>query len=336
MRAFVVPRGSSSIDDLRPVERPDPSAEAGHVVVRIRAASLNYRDQAVAAGQYFGGAVTRDLIPMSDGAGDVIAVGADVTRVKVGDRVATTFFQRADRSPLAAPAALGSPLDGVLAERVALLEDGVVPLPSGYSYEEGACLPCAGVTAWHALMHAGTPVRAGDVVLTLGTGGVSMFALQFARAAGARVIVTSSSDEKLARARALGAADGINYTTMPDWEQEVLRLTAGRGADCVVEVGGVNTMPRSFAALARGGKVCLIGLLAGRDGAVSPYPLMSKGGSLHGIFVGDREMFLEMNRAIEANAIRPIVDRVFPFDDALAAFKAHAAGRFVGKIVISV
>jgi len=336
MRAFVVPKGCKSIDELRRIDRPDRDPGRGQVVVRIRAVSLNYRDQAIVAGEYFGGAAARDLIPLSDGAGDVLAVGEDVTSVKAGDRVATTFFQRTQAAPLAPHATLGSPLDGVLADRVTLFEDGVVPLPSGYSYEEAATLPCAGVTAWHALMRTGRPVRPGDTVLVLGTGGVSTLALQFARAAGARVIATSSSDAKLARVRQLGASEGINYATTPDWDKEVLRLTANRGADCIIEVGGVNTMPRSFNALARGAKVCLIGLLAGRDGAVSPYPLMAKGGSLHGIFVGDRDMFVEMNRAIEANGILPVVDRVFPFDEAIAAYKTHAAGTFVGKIVISV
>jgi NADPH:quinone reductase-like Zn-dependent oxidoreductase len=306
------------------------------VLVRLHAASLNYRDQAVIRGQYFGGIVTRDLVPMSDGAGEVTAIGADVTSVKVGDRVATTFFQRTDASPLAPPAPLGSPLDGVLAEQIVLFEDGVVPLPSGYSFEEGACLPCAAVTAWHLLMYVGRPVRPGDTVLALGTGGVSIFALQFARAAGARVIITSSSDEKLARATALGATDVVNYQTTPEWDQEVLRLTGGRGADCVVEVGGVTTMPRSFNAVGRGGKVGMIGVLGGHAGSVNPLALAGKGASAHGIFVGTRDMFLDMIRAIDVNGIRPVVDRVFPFDDARAAYHAQAAGGFVGKVVISI
>jgi NADPH:quinone reductase-like Zn-dependent oxidoreductase len=336
MRAYVLPKGSNRVEQLCLIERPDPQPGHGQVLVRIRAASLNFRDQAVASGQYLGGVVSRDLIPLSDGAGEVVAVGPGVMQVKVGDRVAGTFFQRTAPSALAPFVALGAmPRDGVLAEQVVFYEDGVVPLPRGYSFEEGACLPCAAVTAWHALMRAGRPVRPGDTMLALGTGGVSTFAVQFARAAGARVIVTSSSDEKLARARALGAVDGINYTRTPEWDQQVLSLTGGRGADCVIEVGGVNTMSRSFSALARGGKVCLIGLLAGREGAVSPYALMSKGGSLHGIFVGDRDMFLEMNRAIDANGIKPVVDRVVPFEQALDAYRTHAAGKFVGKVVIT-
>jgi NADPH:quinone reductase-like Zn-dependent oxidoreductase len=336
MRAYIVPPGCTSIDQLQRVERPDPAVGPGQVLVRLRAASLNYRDQAVVLGQYFGGVVTRELVPMSDGAGEVTAVGSDVSSVKIGDRVATTFFQRSSNSPLAAPAPLGSPLDGVLAEQIVLFEDGVVPLPAGYSFEEGACLPCAAVTAWHVLMHAGRPVRPGDTVLALGTGGVSIFALQFARAAGARVIITSSSDEKLARARALGSSDGINYRIMPEWDQEVLRLTGGRGADCVVEVGGVTTMPRSFNAVARGGKVGMVGVLGGHAGSANPLSLAGKGASAHGVFVGTREMFLEMNRAIEVNGIRPIVDKIFAFDEALAAFHAHAGREFVGKVVISI
>lgn len=331
MRAWTVPAGSKSTDELRAVEQPAPAAGPRDVVVRVRATSLNYRDQAVVAGQYFGGAVSRDTVPMSDGAGEVIAVGAAVSRFKPGDRVAATFFQ-----PGAPPAALGSPLDGVLREQVALNEDGMVAIPDHLSYEEAACLPCAAVTAWNALFRSGRPTKAGDTVLVLGTGGVSIAALQLARAAGARVIATSSSDEKVERVKALGASDVINYRRTPEWEQEVRRLTSGRGVDCVVEIGGAGTLARSMRSLARGGKIALIGFLAGREGDTNPTPLMMTGSSLHGIFVGDREMFEEMNRAIIVNRITPVIDRVFPFDEAPAAYKFHASGAFVGKVVITV
>jgi NADPH:quinone reductase-like Zn-dependent oxidoreductase len=336
MRAYVVPAGCRDSSGIRCVERPDPTPGPGQVLVRIRAASLNYKDQAVALGAYIGGPLTRDTVPISDGAGDVVAIGAGVTTLKPGDRVVATFSQvPPDGSPLGARQALGGPLDGLLAELAVLYEDGLLPIPEGLTYEEAACLPCAGVTAWHALMHAGRPLTAGDTVLALGTGGVSTFALQFAAAAAARVIVTSSSDEKIARGRSLGASDGINYKTTPDWDQEVMKLTRGRGVDCVIEVGGVGTLNRSFQSLAFGGKVVLIGLLAGRNGGdVNPYTLMPKRGNLHGIFVGDRAMFVEMNRAIEASGIRPAVDTVFAFDDALAAYRHQASGNFVGKVVI--
>jgi NADPH:quinone reductase-like Zn-dependent oxidoreductase len=301
----------------------------------MRAVSLNFRDQLVASGTYFTGPNTRDLIPVSDGAGDVAAVGAGVSRVRAGDRVAGCFFQPPPEGAAPGPAlALGSPLDGVLAEYVVLHENGVVTIPDGLSFEDAACLPCAGVTAWHSLFRAGHPVHAGDTVLVLGTGGVSIFGLQFARCAGARVIATSSSDDKLARLRTIGAADGINYKRTPDWEHEVLRLTGGRGVDCVLEVGGAGTFARSVQSLARGGKVCLIGFVAGRDGDTSPFPLMFKAGNLHGIFVGDREMFEEMNRAIAVNQVKPVIDRVFPFEEAKQAFAHHASGQFIGKVVI--
>lgn len=329
MRAWIVPAGCRSVDELRVSDRPEPIAGPHDVVVRVRAASLNYRDQAVVAGQYFGGAVARDTVPTSDGAGDVQSVGSAVTRFKPGDRVAATFFQSAP------PAALGSPLDGMLAEQVVLNEEGLVSIPDHLSYEEAACLPCAGVTAWHALFRAGRPTKAGDTVLVLGTGGVSIAALQLARAAGARVIATSSSDEKAVRVSSLGASDIVNYRRTPEWEQEVRRLTAGRGVDCVVEIGGAGTLGRSMRSLARGGKIGLIGFLAGRDGDTNPTALMMTGGSLHGIFVGDRSMFEEMNQAIAVNRITPVVDRVFPFDEAPAAYKHHATGAFVGKIVIA-
>jgi NADPH:quinone reductase-like Zn-dependent oxidoreductase len=317
------------------VELDAPQPQAGQVVVRVRAASLNYRDQAIVAGDY-PGLKQGGVIPLSDAAGDVVAVGAGVARTQVGDRVSSTFFQM-PRHPMAtAPVALGAGIDGVLAEQVALYQDGVVPIPEGYSYEEAACLPCAAVTAWHALFRMGKPPGPGSTVLCLGTGGVSTFALQFARAAGCRVIVTSSSDEKLAQVRERGAALGINYRTTADWDMEVLRLTSGQGADCIIEVGGVGTLQRSINALARGGKIMLIGLLTGREGGVNPYPLMFKGGAIHGVYVGDRAMFLEMNRAIEANGIKPVVDRVFPFEQAIDAFKYQASGRMTGKVVIRI
>lgn len=337
MRAWVVPPGARGADDLRRVDVTDRTPGPGHVKVRVRAVSLNSRDHLVANGTYFSGPVTRDLVPLSDGAGEVIEVGAGVSRVRVGDRVAATFFQRPiDGPPSAVPAALGSPLDGMLAEHVTLFEDGLVTVPPALSFEEAACFPCAGVTAWHALFRAGRPIKAGDSVLVLGTGGVSTLALLFARAAGARVIATSSSDEKLDRVTRLGASEAINYRRTPDWDKEVMRITAGRGVDCVIEIGGAGTLAKSIQAIAREGKVCLIGFVAGREGDTSPFGLMYKAGSMHGIFVGDRPMFEEMNRAVAVNAIRPVVDRIFPFDEAVAAYRYHASGAFIGKVVITV
>lgn len=334
MRAWVVPAGAKSSDDLCRVERPDPLPGPGQVLVRIRAASLNYRDQLVVSGTYFTGPNTRDLIPLSDAAGEVAAVGSGVSRVRVGDRVAGCFFQRpVDGAAAGPPLALGSPLDGTLADYIVLHEDGVVAIPEPLTDDEAACLPCAGVTAWHALFKAGRPVRAGDTVLVLGTGGVSIFALQFARTAGVRVIATSSGDHKIERLREMGVSDGINYRRTPDWEKEVLRLSS-RGVDCVIEVGGAGTFARSLQSLARGGKVCLIGFVAGREGDTSPFPLMYKAGNLHGIFVGDRDMFEEMNRAIAVNHLKPVIDRVFAFEEAKQAFAHHASGQFVGKVVI--
>ena len=273
MRAWIVPAGCTDPAGLRLVERPDPAAGPGQVLVRVRAVSLNYRDQAVIRGQYMGGATTRDLVPVSDGAGDVVSVGSGVGSIPVGTRVVASFFQPTPQGP----AALGSPLDGMLGEFVALAADGVVALPDAVGYEAAACLPCAGVTAWHALFAAGRPIVPGDTVLALGTGGVSTLSLQLARAAGARVVVTSSSDDKLARAVALGASDAINYTRTPEWDAEVLRVTGGRGADCVIEIGGAGTLARSFRALARGGKVVLIGFLGGPQGDTAPYPADDEG-----------------------------------------------------------
>jgi NADPH:quinone reductase-like Zn-dependent oxidoreductase len=337
MKVYEVQKGSTSLDGLRPAERPEPEPGERQVLIRVRATSLNYRDHMVVMGSYIGGAVDRDTIPLSDCAGEVVAAGSGVSRFKVGDRVAGTFFQTwVDGPRIRQSPALGVPLDGVLAEYVALDEEGAVAIPKGLSFEEAATLPCAGVTAWSALMVLGKRVKAGDTVLCLGTGGVSMHAMQFARAAGAKVIVTSSSDEKLQRALGLGAVAGINYKTHPAWDQEVQRLTDGRGVDIVIEVGGVGTLARSYSALGFGGKVALIGFLAGPAGEAPPYGLMMKAGCLQGIGVGSTAMFEEMNRAIEVNGIRPVVDQVFPFAEAREAFRRLGAGDFFGKIVIRV
>jgi NADPH:quinone reductase-like Zn-dependent oxidoreductase len=337
MRAYIIPAGNAAPDGLRRVERPDPQPRVGQVLVRLRAASLNRRDQAVITGTYFGKPVVRDTIPLSDGAGEVAAVGEGVTRFAPGDRVVATYLQTPpDGPPFADQSSLGFPLDGTLADQIVVYENGLLPIPNGLSFEEAACLPCAGVTAWNALMVSGKPVGAGDTVLVLGTGGVSMLALQFALAAGARVIVTSSSDEKIERVKALGASDGVNYARIPDWHKEVLGITGGRGVDCVVEVGGVGTLERSFDALAAGGKVGLIGVLTGRKAEINPYGLMWKEGTLHGIRVGDRRMFEQMSRAIELNQIRPLIDTVFPFDDALGAFEHQASADFIGKLVVRI
>jgi len=337
MKVYEVQKGSTSIEGLRPAERPDPQPGPREVLIRVRATSLNYRDQMVVTGNYFGGPVTRNLIPLSDGAGEVAGVGQGVSRFKTGDRVVGTFFQTWISGPMTERhPALGSPLDGTLAQYIVLHEDGVVALPNTLSFEEAATLPCAAVTAWNALMVSGKPVKPGDNVLCLGTGGVSMAGLLFAKAAGARVIVTSSSDEKIKRACALGASDGVNYKRYPDWQKEVSQLTGGHGADHILENGGAGSLNRSFEATAFGGKVALIGFLAGAKGDINPAILMMKSGSMIGIGVGSRAMFEDMNRAIDVNKIKPVFDKVFPFDQAADAFRCQASGDFIGKVVITV
>jgi NADPH:quinone reductase-like Zn-dependent oxidoreductase len=336
MKAYEIPKGTTKLEDLRRADRPDPKPGPSDVLVRLRAAALNYRDHAIIAGKYRYG-LDHDTIPCSDGAGEVIAVGPNVTRFKAGDRVIPTFFQIwIDGAPPKNRAALGAPLDGTLAEMISLHEDGWVAMPKSLSFEEAATLPCAGPTAWNALMVAGTRIKPGDTVLCLGTGGVSMFALQFARAAGARVIVTSSSDAKIERARALGASDGVNYKTHPDWEKEVLALTGGRGVDCVIENGGMGTLARSFECVGYGGKVALIGVLTGPQGNADPHDLMFKSASLNGIGVGSRVLLEQLIQAIEVNRIKPVIEKVFPFDRAAEAFRLQASGNFLGKIVITI
>ncbi len=336
MKVYEMSQKSSILDDLHRRERPEPKPGPYEVMVRIRATSLNYRDHAILTGKYRYN-LDHDTIPLSDGAGEVVAVGENVTRFKPGDRAVSTFFQVwIDGAPPKNRSALGAPLDGTLAELVCLHEDGWVHMPASLSFEEAATLSCAAPTAWSALMNAGTRIKPGDTVLCLGTGGVSMFALQFARAAGAKVIVTSSSDAKIERARALGASAGVNYKTHPDWEKEVLALTGGRGVDCVVENGGVGTLSRSFQCVCWGGKIGLIGVLAGPQGDANPHDLMFKSASLHGIGVGSRATTEQLIQAIEVNGIKPVIDRVFPFDQAPEAFRYQASAAYLGKIVITV
>lgn len=329
MQAYEVTAGSTGIDGLVAAQRPKPEPAPNEVLVRVRAAALNFRDLAIVRGKYIGGALTRNTIPLSDGAGEVEAVGSEVTRFTPGVRVVATFFQGPPGN------ALGSPLDGMLTEYRVFEEHGLLEIPGDLSFEEAATLPCAGVTAFNALT-CGKAVRPGDTVLTLGTGGVSLFALQIGKAAGARVIITSSSDAKLERARVLGADDTINYVEHPDWENEVMRLTGGRGADHVVELGGAGTLPHSYLAVGQGGEIDLIGVLTLPDGDLAPHALMFKGASLRGIFVGDRALFEALARAIEVNRIKPVVDRVFPFSEAVEAYQYLRSAKHMGKVVIAI
>ncbi len=333
MQVYEIER-PGSIDALRLTERPRPVPGPGQVLMRVRACSLNYRDLAVVRGTYARG-LKLPLIPLSDGAGEVVEAGPGVTRFGVGDRVAAIFMQSwiagGPREEYAR-SALGGAIDGMLAEYVALDEQGLVPLPAHLTYEDAATLPCAAVTAWNALVSEGR-LKAGDTILVLGSGGVSVFALQFARMAGARVIATSSSEEKLSRLLELGAFAGVNYRTTPQWDKRVRELSGGRGVDHVVEVGGAGTLARSLNAVRQGGRVSLIGVLTGA-GEVDPTPVLRKAITLQGIFVGSREMFEEMNRAIETAAMRPLVDRVFPFAQAREAYRYLESAAHFGKIVI--
>jgi len=333
-KAFEIQK-SFGLDSLTAVERPEPVAGPGDVVVRLRAVSLNFRDLLTIEGHY-SPKQRLPLIPLSDGAGEVVRVGNGVTRVKEGDRVMPIFAQKwRAGAPTRAKllSALGGPLDGTLCEEIVLNEEGLVPVPSHLSWEEAATLPCAAVTAWSALVPQGR-VQAGETVLVLGTGGVSLFALQIARLHGARVIVTSSSDAKLERARALGAAETINYKAVPDWEKKVRELTGGTGADHVVEVGGGGTFAKSVRAVRVGGQVSLIGVLAGSTTEVNLASILMQNIRIQGVIVGSRETFEDLNRAVSSHELRPVVDRVFPFAEARAAFDLMAGQGHFGKIVI--
>lgn len=324
-------------DSLKLVDRPEPAVGPYQVLLKMRAWSLNFRDLMVAKGQY-NPKLRMPCVPLSDGVGEVVKLGEGVSRVKVGDRVAGAFMPKwvaGEIDDIKARSALGGGGDGMLAELVAIHEEGVVHVSEHLSDEEAATLPCAGVTAWHALVGEGR-LKSGDVVLIQGTGGVSIFALQFARLHGARVIATSSSDAKLARAAELGASDGINYKNMPKWEDPVRELTGNVGADYIIEVGGAGTLTQSMKAVKAGGQISLIGVLTGGAGQVNPLPILMRNIRVQGIFVGSREMFEAMNRAIALNKMKPVVDRVFPFSDAVAAYRHMESGAHFGKVAIRI
>lgn len=332
MQAFEVQE--FGIDNLKLVERATPQPGPHEVRVRMTAASLNFRDLMVAEGQY-NPKLKRPIVPLSDGVGIVEATGPGVTRVRTGERVAGIFMQKwidggPDREKAAS--ALGGSVDGVLAEYKVFHEQRLVQVPAHLSDVEAATLPCAGVTAWHAVFEERTP-EPGESLLILGTGGVATFALQFGHIAGLRTIVLSSSNDKLARAREMGASDTINYREKPEWEKAVRELLP-EGADAVLEVGGSGTLTRSLKAVRMGGIVTVIGALSGGEPTVSPVPILMNSLRVQGIYVGSRSMFERMNRALEQHRIKPVVDRVFPWRDVQQAMRYMQNQQHVGKICL--
>jgi NADPH:quinone reductase-like Zn-dependent oxidoreductase len=325
------------LDHLTLTERPDPAPGPGQVLLRMRAASLNYRDLMMVKGSY-NPRQRLPLIPCSDGVGEVVAVGDGVTRIAVGDRVATLFCQgwmggRPSVEELRAT--LGGPLDGTLAELMVLPERGVIRVPEHLSDAEAATLTCAALTAWSALVEQG-PVAACDTVLVQGSGGVSVFALQFAQLLGARVIITSRRDDKLLKARRLGAWQEINSLDEPDWGKTARELTGGVGVDHIVEVGGAGTLAQSLQAIRVGGTISLIGVLAGGASELSIVPVFMKAVRIQGLLVGSRQTFERMNRAIAQHELRPVVDQVFPFAEVRQAFEHLQSGAHFGKVCVAI
>jgi NADPH:quinone reductase-like Zn-dependent oxidoreductase len=327
-----------SVDTLALVERPVPRPGPGQVLVRMHAASLNYRDLLIASGRYGRGELRYPLVPLSDGAGEVVDVGPGVTQLAANDRVVSSFFQKWVDGPFDADkgnSALGGAIDGVLSEYVVLEAAGAVKYPAFLSYEEAATLPCAAVTAWVGLMEVAR-LGPGQTVLAMGTGGVSLFALQLAKAAGARVILTSSQDAKLARGKELGADQTINYRQEKEWDEAARELTERRGVDCLLEVGGVETLPTSLRATRQGGHVVLVGLLSGKPGDAEQARKNERGVLVDSVYVGSVRHFERLNEAVERHRIQPVVDRVFPFESAQQAYRHLASGAHFGKVVISI
>ena len=334
MRAYEIV-SDGGVDALALNERPSPEPGTGEILVDVRASSINYRDLSTIEDPIPRG-ITYPCIPNSDGAGEVIGVGSGVTRFVTGDRVAGCFFQNwcdGHISTGAMASAMGGAIDGILAQRAVLSEAGAVHIPAHMSFEEAATLPCAALTAWNCLVEQGG-LKAGNTALFLGTGGASIAGLQIAKMMGARAIITSSSDEKLERAKGLGADDLINYHETTDWEARVLELTNGAGVDVTIETGGGGTLGKTIEATRIGGTISLIGVLTG--GTINPTTVMRKSIRLQGVYVGNRRMFEEMNAAFTLNQIHPVVDQVFDFEDARSAYHAMRAAGHFGKLVVKV
>jgi NADPH:quinone reductase-like Zn-dependent oxidoreductase len=333
MKAFEI--REFGVDNLQIVDRETPRPGMKEVLVRLTAASLNYRDLLMVIGQY-NPKLKRPLIPLSDGAGVVEEVGAGVTRFKAGDRVTPCYMQTWMDGPLTfekAKSALGGAIDGVLAEYAVFQEAGLVPTPPSLSDEEAATLPCAAVTAWHALF-AAVPSQPGETVLIQGTGGVSLFALQFAKVAGLQILLTSGSDGKIERARSLGAHETVNYNTTPKWDEAARQLTDNIGVDRVIEVGGSATLPRTLRALRTNGVASVIGVLGGGESTLSPVPILMNGLRLHGIYVGSRSMFESMNRAIALHRLKPVIDKTFHWTEVRHALHYMESQQHFGKICL--
>ena len=328
-------KAPGGLDHIAIESRAEPLAGPGQILVRVRASSLNFHDLAVVTGMI----KTADgRIPMSDGSGDVVGVGDGVSAIKVGDHVLSTFFPNWASGGPARERLMGVPgdhADGFAAEYIAMPATAFTRLPKGWSFEQAATLPCAALTAWRALM-VEARIKPGDVVLTQGTGGVSIFAVQFAKAAGAIVIATSSSDEKLARLKDLGADHVINYKSDPKWGRSALALAGGQGVDAVVEVGGPGTLSQSIQACRIGGHISLIGVLTGVAGEVPTALAVSKNVTIKGVTVGSRQDQQEMIAAIDANGIKPVIDSTFALDEIAAAFRHQVSQRHFGKICLAV
>lgn len=324
------------IENLTLVEREKPEPQDHEVLVKFHAASLNYRDLMMVSGKY-NPKLRMPLVPFSDGAGEVVEIGNAVTKLKIGDRVMPIFNQgwlEGGIETAAPKKALGGDIDGVLREFGAFDENGLVCIPDHLNYEEAATLPCAAVTAYNALFCSNS-LKPEDSVLLQGTGGVSIFALQFAAHFGARTIITSSSDEKLNRAKELGANDLINYKTHTDWDKQALDLTERRGVDHIIEVGGAGTIQKSINSVKPGGDISVIGVLTQGEG-VNPASILMKSVKLHGIFVGSRQMFEDMNRLVSQHHLKPVIDRTFEFDEVKDALKYMESGSHFGKIVVTI
>jgi len=329
-------QGSGGLERLTVAEMDEPgSPQEGEILVRLHASSLNYHDYLVALGKI---STVDGLIPLSDGAGIIEQIGEGVSEFAVGDHVVSCFFpewQNGEAISSDFAKTPGDGLDGYARERVVRPANWFTRAPTNYSHTEAATLPTAGLTAWRALVSDG-PLKAGETVLALGTGGVSMFALQFAKMMGALTIVTSSSDEKLARARALGADHTINYRQYPNWAEQVLDRTNGRGVDHVIEVGGPDTLPQSINACRIGGHIAFIGVLTGFSGPIPTVALLTRQVRLQGLTVGSRQQQIEMIRALDANDMKPIIDKTFPLQDLIEAFRYEASGAHFGKICIEI